>query len=346
MKPIEVTVYVESDVAHTSQFFSGLYKLQDEGLVKVSLKGGNHSRLSVIRCKVNGTNVFIDLNDHANIDEKAYENNAFYFKRMLLTKDVATHLKLHPYGLNYPVYYKHDRSITRSLYSKDFKKILNTVVRSTSLLANTFNINLGHHTANVHHFEYPPTDAKDASVIFSARLWVPEKPKPQEKQQQRRFINEQRIAIVREGRKRLGDKFVGGIDIDDYAKQTAPDALVPNVDFSHKRTYLQALKNASIGIATAGLEDSIGFKFAEYIAMSKAIVTTPIDQFALPGNFSEGNNYVSFNHQAADCIDKCIQLLNDKQLLQQVMHNNYQYYQQYLRPDKLVWNILKTVADA
>lgn len=346
MKPLAVKVFVESDAAHATQFYSGLYMLQDEGLVKVSLANGSYHHLPYVRLQANHQNVFIDLADHSLVDTNQYNNNAFYFKRMLLKSDAANLAKLRPYGLNYPVYYKSDRTFKRSLYSRSGKHILQTFARSNAFIASMFNINLAHHTAQVHHFEQAPLHSSDAKVIFSARLWQPHKPKDTEKQRQRKFINDQRIAIVKEARARIANNFIGGIDVDEYAKTIAGDALLVDDSFSHKSSYLQALRSCSIGIATAGLEDSIGFKMAEYVCMSKAIVTSPIDKYLLPGNFEEGKNYLSFNNSARDCIDKCELLMNDQPLRYSLMENNQTYYEQYLRPDKLVWNLLKTVADA
>ena len=136
-------------------------------------------------------------------------------------------------------------------------------------------------------------------------------------------MNEQRISIVQEGRKRLGNQFIGGIDTSEYARQTAPDALVSSDTFSHKKSYLQTLRQCSIGIANLGLEDSIGFKMAEYVCMSKAIVTSPIGQYLLPGHFTEGSHYLGFDDTAEDCITKCEQLISDKKLRLEMMHNNH-----------------------
>jgi hypothetical protein len=346
MSPLRVKVFVESHAAHTTQFYSGLYMLQDQGLATVSLQARSYHNHGNIRLQVNDVPVFIDLSDHSNIDKTVYDQCSFYFKRMLLKSDAQQYSKLHPYGLNYPVYYKHDRTFRRSLFSKNWKYILNTFARSSSLLTSLFNINLAHKTARVQNFEQLPINTDEAKVIFSARLWLPEKPRAIEKQQQRKFINEQRIAIVNKARQRLGDHFIGGIDKDEYASSVAEDALIQDSSFSYKAKYLQALRNCSIGIATAGLEDSIGFKFAEYVCMSKAIVTSPIDQYLLPGEFADGENYLSFDNTAEDCIDKCEQLMRDRALRNKLMQNNHSYYNNYLRPDKLVWNILKTVADA
>ena len=343
MTPINVKVFVESHAAHTTQFYSGLYMLRDQGLVNVQLAEGKYDNGVHIRIEVNEVPVYIDLADHATISKEEKDRCKFYFKRMLLKPDAATYPGIYPYGFNYPVFYKNDHTLRRSFFSKNRQYALNTFLRSSKLLSALFKINLGHHTSQVHNFENKPVESDDNKVIFSARLWTPDKPKSPEKQQQRRFMNEQRIAIVKEGRKRLGKQFIGGIDRSDYALQIAPDALVKSNDFSHKKHYLQLLKDCSIGIANAGLEGSIGFKFAEYISMSKAIVTSRIDQYLLPGNFSEMNNYLTFDDTAEDCISKCKKLMEDKPLLNKMMLNNHLYYNEYLRPDKLVMNILKII---
>jgi hypothetical protein len=345
MKPLPVKVFVESNSAHTTQFYSGLYMLQDQGFVKLSLASGRYNQSASIRLEVNNKKIYIDLEDHFFINKKVYADQQLYFKRMLLKGDAKQLLKLHPYGLNYAVYYKYDETFRRSFFSKDWRNIANAFARSNTIISSLFNINLAHHTARVQHFEQPHVECSHPKVIFSAKLWLPEKPKTIEKQRQRRFINDQRIQIVKEGRKRLGKNFTGGIAISEYARKIAPEELVRNNLYSHKSSYLETLRSACIAIATTGLEDSIGFKFAEYVCMSKAIVSSPIDQYLLPGDFANNHNYIAFDNSAEDCINKCEQLMQDKALLLHLMQNNHQYYQQYLRPDKLAWNILKLAAD-
>jgi hypothetical protein len=343
MTAINVKVFVESHAAHTTQFYSGLYMLQEQGLVQVHLASGDYSSDAFVRIEINGTPVFIDLADHSHINEARHKQCRFYFKRMLLKSDVVKYPNLHPYGLNYPVYYQADRTFRRSFYSKNRKHIINSFIRSSPFLASLFKVDLGHHTARVHHFESPPLLHQKPTAIFSARLWLPDKGRSGEKQQQRKSMNDQRIAIVREARKRLGENFTGGIDIDNYSRQVANDTLINNPAFSQKKSYLQLLKRCSIGIANAGLENSIGFKMAEYVSMSKAIVTSPIDEYVLPGSFKDEQNYLSFDNSAKDCISRCEELLQNEHLRNQMMQNNHLYYQQYLRPDRLVMNIIKTV---
>ncbi|MDQ6815657.1 MAG: hypothetical protein M3040_18150 [Bacteroidota bacterium] len=346
MRLIKVKVFVESLTAHTSQFFTGLYMLQEQGVVNVSLQQGRYASDALIRLQVNEIPVYIDLADHANINVDEYERCAFYFKRMLLKTDAACQQKLRPYGLNYAVYHKGDYTITRSLYSGNTRHVVRSFLRATPFMANLVNMDLGHHIARVHHFEQEASFLTDPKVIFSAKLWKPEKVKLSEKKQQRLAINQQRIAIVREAKKRLGASFTGGINIDEYAAEVAADALVDNTGFSKRKSYLQLLKNCSIGIANAGLEDSIGFKLAEYVCMSKAVVTSPINQYLLPGDFAENKNYLSFNNTAEECVHKCLELLQNESLRHEMMQNNREYYRHYLHPAKLVMNILTAITSS
>jgi hypothetical protein len=93
-----------------------------------------------------------------------------------------------------------------------------------------------------------------------------------------------------------------------------------------------------ICIATNGLHDSIGRKFGEYVAASRAIVTEEL-RYQLPGIFSEGINHLEFSN-SFDLI-KNIQLLEkDRDFMYSMMKSNYNYYRSYLQPDLMVLNTL------
>jgi hypothetical protein len=94
-----------------------------------------------------------------------------------------------------------------------------------------------------------------------------------------------------------------------------------------------------ICIATTGLYNSIGWKFGEYVAFSKAIVSEKL-LYEVPGNFGPGKNYAEFE-TAEQCVDQAVALVNEKTTREQMMENNYRYYNEYLAPDKLVWRTLE-----
>jgi hypothetical protein len=64
----------------------------------------------------------------------------------------------------------------------------------------------------------------------------------------------------------------------------------------------------------------------------------------VPGNFEKDYNYLEFVNEAT-LLEKIDNLLTDKDLVLQLMKNNYHYYNNYLKPDILVLNTLLTVAN-
>lgn len=105
-----------------------------------------------------------------------------------------------------------------------------------------------------------------------------------------------------------------------------------------RNTFLHTVRSHNICIAATGLFGSIGWSFAEYVAGSRAIVTTPIKHI-LPGTFVEGKNYLSFNEESS-LLNTIHKLLNNKEQIYSMMQNNFQYYNEYLRSDMLVLNTL------
>jgi hypothetical protein len=95
-------------------------------------------------------------------------------------------------------------------------------------------------------------------------------------------MNDLRAGCIRALRRRFGRQFLGGFQRSDYACKHYPDCVVDASVSTLRRDYLKCLKSYCIGIATTGLYDSIGWKFAEYAALSKAIVSEPL-RFELPG---------------------------------------------------------------
>ena len=143
-------------------------------------------------------------------------------------------------------------------------------------------------------------------------------------------------------RQHFGDRFVGGIEENDLSKEQCPELIVSKNLFTQKLNYIKLLHQCTIGIATPGLEASVGFKLAEYIACSKAIISTPVNAL-VPGDFIGGSNYLEYT-TADDCVALADKLLSNKTMTGEMMENNFRYYQQYLRPDKLVWNsVLKVM---
>jgi hypothetical protein len=154
-------------------------------------------------------------------------------------------------------------------------------------------------------------------------------------------INNFRIKCIRACRKEFGELFLGGLQRDGYSLSAAKDMVVP-LHITEKKTFIDTIKDHNICIATTGLHDSIGWKFGEYVAASRAIVSEPL-KYSVPGEFEIEKNYLVFNNEY-ELLEKIYILLNDKEKLLEIMNNNYHYYNNYLKPEMLVLNTLLKIS--
>ena len=104
---------------------------------------------------------------------------------------------------------------------------------------------------------------------------------------------------------------------------------------------MNIVKSSDICIATTGLHKSIGWKFGEYVAASRAIVTEKL-HYEIPGDFKSGINYLEFSSED-ELVHSIKKLIEDKCLRYEMMKNNHNYYLEYVRPDKLIMNTLTQV---
>jgi hypothetical protein len=187
----------------------------------------------------------------------------------------------------------------------------------------------------------PPERAQPPRVLFMARAWDPtdDPARPAEKVEQRRQINEVRAECVRLLRKEFGAAFTGGFRHTPYALTHHKDVLLPDDRLSTKENYIRLLREHSIGIATTGLHESIGWKLAEYAAFSKAIAAERL-RFEVPGELAAGDNYLEFDSPET-CVEQTLRLFTDRGLREAMMECNQRYYEACLRPDVLMLRTLR-----
>ena len=118
--------------------------------------------------------------------------------------------------------------------------------------------------------------------------------------------------------------------------------IINKKKISNKKHYLQVLKTTTICVSNQGLEDSIGWKFAEYICNSSAVLTTPIDKYKLLGPLKEGVNYLTFNSEKEFELQLEL-LLTNKDLYYKMIRNNFDYYERYLHPLSKMKKIIEII---
>jgi len=326
---------------HLSQIYDGFEKLRKIGIINISLKpvSGNQIKplLNVVVDKK--YNVIYDTLDGLNWINGSIEDNLnhfkknikadFYFKRSY-SKQILDYAplncKTYPLGLNFG--FKPEGKYPSSLQQifKDLVKdnfIVSKYYKKTSFYSRDF--------------EYYPIPAKENKVLFLARLWNPNDVSLEHLKTERELINKNRIDCIKICQKEFGNIFVGGLQNDNYSILNSKDLILPS-SMTKREFFLNTIKEYNICIATTGLHNSIGWKFGEYVAASRAIISEPL-KYELPGDFKNNKNYLNYTNEY-ELLEKIHKLLKNKDILFEMMISNFHYYNNYLRPDKLILNTL------
>lgn len=239
--------------------------------------------------------------------------------------------RMHPLGFNYHVSCK-NHPTDKPAWKETIKRYLGIEYNNFCSTAFTS-----------HSFESLPQYKSDNfHVIFATRLWSESDSLSAELNEERQYINQMRIDIIRQLRKLPGIHFIGGLSGSPLAEQLAPDLILPP-EIVPRKKYLQLMRSSDICIGSMGLHESIGWKTGEYVAAGKAIVNETF-HYSVPGNFAAGTNYLPFS-SCRQCMDCVQELLASPKKLHEMKQANRLYYTQYLRPDVLIRNTLD-IADS
>ncbi|HMW70108.1 MAG: hypothetical protein KF854_12790 [Nitrospira sp.] len=284
--------------------------------------------------------IFYDTSDSPTLQNEALEISDAYFKRSYVNDLIPVQYKsrVHPLGLNYELYvgslnhYEVARFVFRKHLLHDFPKEL--CVRIAELLSLSF-------LPTVVNMAAPPINNQDPQVLFMARAWDPSGEGIElstEQKVERREINETRARCIDLLRKEFGSRFYGGFARTAYAMDNYGHLLLGDALVSGKKNYIALLRQYPICIATTGLHGSIGWKMAEYVAFSKAIVSEKL-RCEVPGNFDNGKNYFEFS-TPEECLQETTKLFENRELRSKMMQTNWMYYQSHLAPDQLIMRTL------
>ena len=355
---IKCDIFIHSTSEHISQLCTGFAVLAAQKKIRLSYNLSPYKRYGKQPFKDthpyalqgmfvvidNKITIFYDTTDGENVLTEALEVADIYFKRSY-RKDAISDAykdKVFPLGLNYEL---HTDKFTKLEIGRFFlnprihkspKHMVKSIIR-------------------ILHLKYQPTPSnmyaapeplREPKVLFMARTWDPESyPAGFTAENAERWkqicneINQTRASVIGLLRKNLGDRFYGGFSPSDHSIKHFSPYLLQDARASAKEDYLRILRDYPICIASTGLYNSIGWKLGEYVAFSKAIVSEKL-YYEVPGDFSKDKNYLEFE-TADQCVAQTYTLLEDKVKRAQMMENNYQYYQDYLSPDKLIWRTIE-----
>lgn len=347
-----VQIFVESNSNHLQQIYCGFEYLRRNGVLSLrqiidkknsGLKKNRRLPTGVqsghLRVIINENHkIAYDVHDGDGIDAELLEWCDRYNKRSFsLGKHTKLSTKIKPLGLNYLV---SPDGFSALSFARSRMLTSNIKLKLKNLLREFDIKHFYSYRPTTKDIHYQPKLNENPRVLLLCRLWDPGNDDhfslTKEQAEDRLKINHNRIECVRKLKDVFGDRFVGGLAATPYAAKKFPDIIFSDQKMTSKRKYLSYLKTFDICVATTGLSNSIGWKLGEYIAMSKSIVTEPL-HFDLPGDIQANKNYLEFS-DSESCVKAVGKLIEDRELRFQMMMSNFEYYENFLRPDKLVLN--------
>lgn len=341
-----VTLHHPAVPEHATQVSAGLDLLASRG--EISVRFARDVRLAPLASHgtllsiAHGPTIAIDLVDSPrSFSEAALANADFYFKRMYVSDHVPRECRasVHPYGLNYSVMSSRIglRSLMRPFMwrSRDeARRVMRALIGAP----------LRHHASfrgTDRDYSYGPV-GDTSRVLFLARAWSPHSPETADDptaQEDRFRVNEERAELIRLLRSAFGPAFTGGFSRDAFSAREYPDLVVQDSRVTSRPAFVETVKQHGICIATRGLHGSVGWKFAEYIAMARAIVS---EQFSceFPFALREGMHYLEFATPAA-CVERVALLIREPSMAVRMMRENQALYSRHVQPANLVHRMLR-----
>lgn len=326
---IKVILQTNISKKHNSQIIQGYIMLAEAGKISLDIINIDDMPNALVIANINNKKVIYDtLDSYDNIFHKYLDNCNIYFKRSFDSKNIndikdsiKDNMKFYPLGLNYAVDIDRNYLINKNINSD----ILN-------------NRDYFKHTE----FEYKENIKYEYDICFLTRLWDPESSEVgiHEKREERNKINNIRVDCLNELKQKYGSNGIFGLSKDEYSFKKNKELVLSNT-VTDKKSFLDIVKKSKICVCTTGLHNSIGWRFAEYIAAGKVIITEKLNS-ELPGDLIENKNYLQFETKE-ELFNNIERLINDQSLQKSIEENNKKYYRKYLKPDKLVENTLKYV---
>jgi hypothetical protein len=154
-------------------------------------------------------------------------------------------------------------------------------------------------------------------------------------------VNETRAECIRVLRRAFGPRFLGGLSRSPFALRSYPDVVVPESFDTSKRGYFRVLEDFPICVATTGLHGSIGWKFGEYVALGKAILSEPL-LYRVPGPMAAERNYLEFR-TPTECVQRAGEYFDSASSRRETMEANAAYGRDWVLPEALVWRAMESI---
>jgi hypothetical protein len=349
----EITIYPNTIAPWFSQVYAGLFDLQQSGKARVSistqfdrseLMDAKSLALDVKELRSNkNISILIDLNDNRNfalpdaIDWFDVIVKRSYYQPEIDKLPERMRNKIIPYGINYncgsasipivQLFTYHHLLRLRLLGGPKTNRYKPWFSMQHQL---RFLFYLGRNNLSLHEpdFMATPDWPTKYSIFFITRLF--------KSGQGLTEFSWQRIELVKALKKEFGSRFHGGIVRTELAERHCPKELL--FTKISRRQFTKTLKESDIAVCTLGVGQSNPWKLGEAMAAARCIVSEPL-LFKLPTPLQEEINIKTFN-TVDDCLAACEELVRNPRLIKQMKENNRDYYQQYIKAERLLERVL------
>lgn len=311
---------------HINQYLYGFLMLQQAGVLRIEkIIDAPSIKKNILRAEINGVKLVYDAFDGSQQERGFFsvEDYAWcdrYYKRSYGDELAASFPKCFPLGFNY--------SLTPCYGT--LERISQTLRRLRG-------------KGDILHsdLEARPALSRQPKILFITGLWDPAEFSDPQVQQEVEQLTCNRLAALHTVGKYFSHCATFGISGNrEFTRKRAANMILPE-KLTHRPTFLRLMKQHDICITTTGLHGSVGGRFGEFLAASRAIISEPL-HYRTTGNFSEGKNFLRFTDEESlyNAIDR---LLSDSEARMAMMQQNHHYYQNWLRPDQLILHTLESV---
>lgn len=334
---VDVTVYVKGNHFFFSFLYAGLERLQKKRFCSVryiypwnkEFRPSESDMLLSLNV-ADGADIkkriCFDLSDFSNtIYQEALVFHDFYFKRNYFAKNYI-HLpeqlrkKILPFGLVFACKYNYGFRAFLNLLA-GFSPNKSEKIRFKTKVGQWYNYLK---FPDILDYESRSTLSETGTILFQTRAWNPHN------HEYWQAVNESRLQVINALKAHFKERFIGGFVPDRFSRRHYPDAIT---SFKTSRIdYIQLVQKASICVYTHGLFHSPAFKLGEYLASGRCVVAEPLVN-ELPMPLIDGHHFLSFA-TADECVAKCELLLQNKSMINQMMHRNSVFYQEYVEPSR------------
>lgn len=346
-KNLECTLIAHANEHHLQQVYTGFAQLARKGEIRLRqilnpmplMQPELAEHLVSIRethlvVEVGGYRFGYDVHDSGYVPEDLLGQVDLLFKRSWEPKQVAASSRperILPLGANLWVHADPpDWHAVKRVFLHRNKRFVIELARAFGMekaLRSVF-------TPRVADLEAAPPVDMPPRILFLAEAWDPAGGVNPATTRERLQINQMRAQCMRGLREQFGELVTCGFRNSDFSRSAFPDLVVTDTTITSKYNYLQLVRAHPICICSSGLHRSVGWKFAEYLSMSRAIVSERL-HMRLPGPMAAGVNYIEFA-DAEQCVAAVAELVHDKDRRAAMMQANHDYYLNWLRPDALV----------